>query len=437
MKVVLLTDPHKGDVADGVHGIGTQDGDAIRVYSDADAVLAEAAKAAVLFNADVFVLDGDNVDGNSTGGSKAAFLNTILTSLKTNLKKSIVYTMDAASTDNDTFTISDDGDLSNVFAANDTIISEDGNNDNLYTIESVSYSAPDFTITVVGEIRNAVAAGTITKIVMPLMVFGNHDHPGAGADTTFINLQTQYSSVFGPTNSTQWKSCFGLEDAVPNGEFWPGAVKIEDFSNYRYRNGKGFSFICLMGRATFGTAPNDLWNNTGITYDTGNTNAITQFDYLIGTTASTGLTAASTDHVIVLCHEHLGDSEGFAALPAAILSSGGTNVQGTLGGHGQKVTALSGHLHRVRAGTQGQPPVRKDTIQGVDYMSFRGSVLGKFPGDTRHSSFFLLEFNDITGVLDDVRSFQNSSSYRDRYNPSDIDNVSGDDSRGRERYSCF
>lgn len=66
-------------------------------------------------------------------------------------KRSTKYTIDSASSANKTFTISDDGDLSGTFSAGDPFHvtgSSSDTNDGEYTIASVSYVAPDFTITV-------------------------------------------------------------------------------------------------------------------------------------------------------------------------------------------------------------------------------------------------------------------------------------------------
>ena len=72
------------------------------------------------------------------------------------------YSIDAVSTGNKTFTISDDGDLSSVFPDGRLIsVHNSTGNDGMYTIDSTVFSSPDFIITVEETIPDATVDGTI------------------------------------------------------------------------------------------------------------------------------------------------------------------------------------------------------------------------------------------------------------------------------------
>jgi len=70
--------------------------------------------------------------------------------------------IDAVSTGSKTFTISDEGDLTSSFPADYTMkVNDSTGNDGLYTVVSVVWSSPDFTITVNETIPDATVDGTI------------------------------------------------------------------------------------------------------------------------------------------------------------------------------------------------------------------------------------------------------------------------------------
>jgi hypothetical protein len=72
------------------------------------------------------------------------------------------YAIDAVNQGSRQFTISDDGDLSAVFPDGRTItVNDSTGNDGVYTVESTSFSSPNFIITVKEAIPSATADGTI------------------------------------------------------------------------------------------------------------------------------------------------------------------------------------------------------------------------------------------------------------------------------------
>lgn len=96
------------------------------------------------------------------------------------------YEIDAVSTGSQTFTISDDGDLSSTFP-DGRIIKVNGStgNDGLYIVSSTLWSSPDFVITVEEAILSAVADGTIGDDIHVI------NHPSSPYfQTTNLNTQT-------------------------------------------------------------------------------------------------------------------------------------------------------------------------------------------------------------------------------------------------------
>ena len=72
------------------------------------------------------------------------------------------YTIDAVSIGSDTFTISDDGDLTSTFPDGRIInVHNSTGNDGIYRILSTNYSSPDFVITVNEDVTDATVDGTI------------------------------------------------------------------------------------------------------------------------------------------------------------------------------------------------------------------------------------------------------------------------------------
>ena len=82
--------------------------------------------------------------------------------LKLDHNASANYTIDGVNTGTETFTISDDGDLTAYFLTGNKIeVYGSTGNDGYWKISSVAWSDPDFTITVTGDVTNAVADGSI------------------------------------------------------------------------------------------------------------------------------------------------------------------------------------------------------------------------------------------------------------------------------------
>ncbi len=75
------------------------------------------------------------------------------------------HTIDAVDTGAETFTISDEGDLSTWFKDGNIFeVTGSTGNDGQWTVSSTSWSSPNFVIAVTGNITNAVADGTITLV---------------------------------------------------------------------------------------------------------------------------------------------------------------------------------------------------------------------------------------------------------------------------------
>jgi hypothetical protein len=107
------------------------------------------------------------------------------------------YDIDAVNTTNETFTISDDGDLTSAFPDGRFInVNNSTGNDGLYTVSSTVYSAPDFTITVGEDVTSAVADGTIGDDIHVV------NDPVDPYDD-ILNLNTQTSDALGVSLSNR------------------------------------------------------------------------------------------------------------------------------------------------------------------------------------------------------------------------------------------
>lgn len=107
----------------------------------------------------------------------------------------IDYTIDAVDTVNETFTISDDGDLSSLFpvGAAFRVFGSTGN-DGWWQVTGIAYSDPDFVITVGGDVTNAVADGEIT------LTLGHWKLNDNAADTAVDNAASIGATMDGTSN---------------------------------------------------------------------------------------------------------------------------------------------------------------------------------------------------------------------------------------------
>ena len=159
------------------------------------------------------------------------------------------YTIDAVSTSSDTFTISDDGDLSAMFTDGTVFnVVDSTGNDAEWTVSSTSYSSPDFVITVTGDITDATVDGTIepdiTKDgVIQLTASGalfNSGHAPAGSAATSVSTTGAFfkisqirqetevtANLSSVTNSSTISVLKGMKwDYITNGIWW-GTVKLQ------------------------------------------------------------------------------------------------------------------------------------------------------------------------------------------------------------------
>ena len=105
------------------------------------------------------------------------------------------HTIDAVDTGAETFTISDEGDLSTWFKDGNIFeVTGSTGNDGQWTVSSTSWSSPNFVIAVTGNITNAVADGTITPHSDPNISEVGTGEAHGGAGTGMCNLYTSDGS---------------------------------------------------------------------------------------------------------------------------------------------------------------------------------------------------------------------------------------------------
>lgn len=152
------------------------------------------------------------------------------------------YTIDAVSTGSKTFTISDDGDLTSNFPDNRKIrINNSTGNDGTYTIVSISYSAPDFVITVSETISSAVADGTIgddihivNHFTSPYSTVINLNGQTVDANNVSLSNKSFSFVVWGIQNKGLEVSHLMLN--LPTSSYLSSVAAIDDASNYSVYN---------------------------------------------------------------------------------------------------------------------------------------------------------------------------------------------------------
>jgi hypothetical protein len=184
------------------------------------------------------------------------------------------YTIDAVSTGSDTITISGDGDLSTIFPVGRSFsISDSTGNDGQYTVGSILWSSPDFTITVEEDITDATADGTAGNFIIVI-----NDSVTALKKVTNLNYITIDSE--GATLNNKWFNLviWGVRNKsgelsylccnLPRGSYSSEEAAITDglqYSNYTIPsayNGVGF----LIARFTLRKSSSNFTYNGGTAY---------------------------------------------------------------------------------------------------------------------------------------------------------------------------
>lgn len=265
---------------------------------------------------------------------------------------------------------------------------------------------------VCNQVEAEYAALTAGKIIA---VYGNHEDSHASMEIS------DFIGTFVAEVDAAYRIASGnISDA------WPGTVKANENICHLITL---TNFVIVV---TWGAGGREtIWDNTGVVYEGSYTNATAQLDWLKNTAL-----AGVSKPVIVLCHEHLSDSDGQATISAAVLSgtpdNSHTNLQTILADvvtGGQPVTCFCGHYHRVNPNS-GDIFWEKDTISGVNYYNLGPSVLGSFAKDMKGNTFFIIDIDTVLGVTA-VKRFRHAKTARSRYEPYLIKPVR---TRGRYNY---
>lgn len=148
------------------------------------------------------------------------------------------YTIDDANTTNETFGISDDGDLTGIFDDNENfIVSGSTGNDATWTVSSTSYSAPTTTITVTGDITDATADGSAIVVegkmtlTASAAIFDVNNHVGALWQVTHTATGEKVSGSFSNNAAAQNSASVAMQlnrkfDFTTHGT-WTGDVVLQ------------------------------------------------------------------------------------------------------------------------------------------------------------------------------------------------------------------
>ncbi len=173
------------------------------------------------------------------------------------------YTVDAVSTTSETFSFTDDGDLTGVFDDDENfLISGSTGNDGTWTVSSTSYSAPTTTVTVTGDITDAtvdgsaiVVGGEVT-LTASAALFDTVNHMGALWEVThtvegdkvsgsFSNdaaaqnsasLAMQFNRKYVYTTHANWSGDVILQRSYDGGQTWKDVLPVhyEDDGNRQF-----------------------------------------------------------------------------------------------------------------------------------------------------------------------------------------------------------
>lgn len=150
------------------------------------------------------------------------------------------YTIDAVNTTAETFTISDDGDLSNSFGDGTKFrVNGSTGNDATWTVSSTSFSSPNFVITVTGNITDATVDGTIGHIVAHWLL-NDIDGTNVVDDDGATHDGTASTSIL--TLATTGKVGAGSFDL--DGQYTVTVTDSADFSFTDNSNDTAFSIAC-------------------------------------------------------------------------------------------------------------------------------------------------------------------------------------------------
>lgn len=256
-----------------------------------------------------------------------------------------------------------------------------------------------------------------TGTIVPLM--GNHERAA-------VLEVTEFGGSYTSTVSSDFRVTFSAPDV-----HWPGLRSQGRSSNFAWID----TDFSILGTTSFNDI-DTIWDATGVEYETGLTNSLSQLDWF----ETKALPVSAGKPTIIFSHYHLSDIFG-SALPDRILSgtpsNSDINIQTQLASHvsgGDPVYVFQGHFHKVIDDANDKQTAIWDMtdIGGVEYYSLRGSILGKNSSDLRGNTCFVVTVDTVTGVS--IKTYQYSSTARDRYNPLDIDNIVGTNQR-RSRYS--
>lgn len=296
------------------------------------------------------------------------------------------------------------------------------NADRMVLLGDIVHSLDDNQVATLGVVCNQIEAEAATVNIPIHIIPGNHDCLPTGIAMLLHEFQ---GTIEGQIVSTNLPS-------VPAGSKWPNTPVAKKYVSY-ISNGVNFRYIHLWGAAGGADEGWDVVDPANYAYeDTADkiTRPVGAIANQINWLDNKALDAVATP-MIIFCHESLAHRNGTATIDADILAQ----VQADLADEvvaGRPVNAFGGHYHRVFPTGDDLHTLRKDTISGVNYYGLRGSVLAKNATDMRGNTFYIVDVDTVLGVTN-VKTFQYSNAARDRYNPFDIDAISGTDTR-RDRY---
>jgi len=425
-RFLFLTDLH-GDAATADGGRSApfteQDGRGFRIYSNWSARLSGACKIAVAYKCDYFVLGGDSVNGDEA--DPVAMWEAILNQVEAEYcvpngggKIIPVYGNheDGTAMDISDFTLSYEAELAAGYKLTQTQIWPGTEKASTYC--AFSATETNFIIVV---LWGASAVETIwdnTGIVFEGAL------ENAVAELDWLK---NYALTIGTAPATG-----GCITAITQHATAPQITTTVEHSLVTGDSVKLFDIVGDMG--------DDVLNDNEYVITVVDATKFTVPANTTGKTYTSGGKVGVNKPVIVLCHQHLSDSDGATPITADVLS--GTpdnslvNAQTILSTCGQKVTCLCGHYHRVDPNSE-RIMWEKNVItagggRAVDYYNFRGSVLGLHPNDKRGNTFFVVDIDTVNGV-ENVMTFRHSRGVKDRYNSHDLDHTEGG-LRFRSRY---
>ena len=415
-RIGAIADLHAGDAADGTGGVASQDGNFTRIISNWSQRLTEFAAACAKYNVDAAAILGDTVDENDSAWTTT--FGTVCTQLKAELETAagipafVIMGNHARLAGVTVRQWCDVWDPTCTLAVSRISASELWPKPSRVLQDYSAYHTTtwntDFQI--LGLMCRAGASGLMSGWYEGEEInsgFWNHSEPKVITDVADGNPTV--ATCTAATGYTVGKMVY-FDTVVPD----PGDMNTD-------LNDKSFT-ITAVDDGVAKSVSVDVDTTGNVHANGGNANQVITEAWWVEDKMD------STKFVICLAHEHLGDSTGAAPMLATARAA----AQGALETHStpSKVVVLQGHYHKVDTNYSDWDLI---TTNSVRYYSFRGSTLGNGTNDMKGNTFYIIEFDNDTGVVD-ITTLKHESSPRLRYSPYNIDTVMGRSaSRGRYR----